>query len=158
MKHSKNRILTTHAGRLDGPPEYREMSQALLAGRPVDTDTLKPRLRTALVDVIRRQSVAGIDILSDGELGKTGFGIGYYGRRLSGLATRKLKPGEPPFMTLQTGERMEFAEFYKDLVFMPAPAERAICSGPIAYIGQQEIEADLEFFHAALAEANVKPE
>jgi hypothetical protein len=92
MKHSTDRILATHAGRLDG---------------------------AGIADVLRKQAEAGIDIVSDGELGKIGFGgIGYYGRRMSGLSTRKLKPGEPAFMALDTGERLEFADFYKQLPFM----------------------------------------
>jgi 5-methyltetrahydropteroyltriglutamate--homocysteine methyltransferase len=158
MKHSSDRILTTHAGRLEGPPEYRAMTTALMAGQSVDADAMKSQLRGALVDVIRKQAAAHVDILSDGELAKTGFGIGYYGKRLSGLTTRKLEAGEPAYMTLQTGERMEFADFYKELVFLPAPAERAVCSGPIAYIGQQAVANDLASFRAALAEAGVQPE
>src|SRR5579864_4449476 len=163
MKRSTDRILTTHAGRLDGPADYQEMMRSLLSGGAsggaVDASTIRPRVRSAITDVIRKQANAGIDVISDGELGKIGFGgIGYYGRRLSGLATRKLKPGEPPFMALQTGERLEFADFYKDLNFMASTNERAICSGPLAYIGQQEVEQDLADFRAALTEANARPE
>ena len=55
--------------------------------------------------VIRKQVDAGIDIISDGELGKVGFGFPYYGRRLSGLATRKVNPGETGWMGGNTGER-----------------------------------------------------
>jgi 5-methyltetrahydropteroyltriglutamate--homocysteine methyltransferase len=157
MKRSTDRILTTHAGRLDGPPEYREMSKTLQSGGSFDAASFVPRVRAGIVDVIRKQAEAGIDIVSDGELGKIGFGgLAYYGRRLSGLSTRKLKPGEAPFMALATGERIEFAAFYKDLQFMQAPSERAICSGPISYIGQEEIKRDLELFRATLAEAKVK--
>jgi 5-methyltetrahydropteroyltriglutamate--homocysteine methyltransferase len=159
MKRSTNRILTTHAGRLDGPAELREMTMAIMSGRSTDVAQLLPRIRTAMVDVVRRQSEAGIDVVSDGELGKLGFGgITYYGRRLSGLATRKLKAGEAPFMALNTGERLEFAEFYRDLNFLPAPPERAICNGPVSYIGQQEVQRDLEFFKAALNESGAKVE
>jgi 5-methyltetrahydropteroyltriglutamate--homocysteine methyltransferase len=167
MKHSTDRILTTHAGRLDGPPDYQEMMRSLMsagtssgtAGAAVDVSTIRPRVRSAITDVIRKQANAGIDVISDGELGKMGFGgIGYYGRRLSGLTTRKLKPGESAFMALQTGERLEFADFYKDLPFMASPTERAICSSPISYIGQEEVKQDLADFRTALAEANVQPE
>jgi 5-methyltetrahydropteroyltriglutamate--homocysteine methyltransferase len=159
MKHSTDRILTTHAGRLDGPRELMESSMAIMSGRSADMASLLPRVRSAMVEVVRKQADAGIDVVSDGELGKTGFGgIGYYGRRLSGLSTRKLKAGEAPFMALGTGERIEFADFYKDLQFMPAPSERAICSGPICYIGAEEVKRDLEFFRGALAEANTRPE
>jgi 5-methyltetrahydropteroyltriglutamate--homocysteine methyltransferase len=159
MKRSTDRILTTHAGRLDGPPDYREMQKTLQSGGSFDVISFVPRVRAGIVDVIRKQAEAGIDIISDGELGKIGFGgLAYYGRRLSGLSTRKLKPGEAPFMALATGERIEFAEFYKDLQFMQGPPERAICSGLISYIGQEEIKRDLELFKATLAEANVRVE
>ena len=157
MKHSTERILTTHAGRLDGPPDYREMMMGMMSGQGVDLEALKPRIRSAIADVLRKQAEAGIDIVSDGELGKAGFGIGYYGRRLSGLSTRKPKPGESAFMTLRTGERMEFADFYAQLPFMAPTAERAIVSGPIAFTGDAEVAADLETFRAALAESGTKP-
>lgn len=159
MKHSTDRILTTHAGRLDGPPDLREMTMGMMVKGSLDFAALLPKVRSAMVDVVRKQAEAGVDVISDGELGKIGFGgIGYYGRRLSGLSTRKLKPGEAPFMAMATGERLEFADFYKELPFLPAPEERAVCSGPVKYIGHEEVKRDLEFFKAALAEANIKAE
>lgn len=159
MKRSTNRILTTHAGRLDGPPDYQEIMRSMMSGGAVDRSALRPRVRKAIVDVVQKQTGAGIDVISDGELGKIGFGgIGYYGRRLSGLSSRKLKPGEAPFMALETGERLEFADFYKDLNFMATPDERAVCSGPITYIGQDEVKQDLQEFRTALADAKVQPE
>lgn len=159
MKRSTNRILTTHAGRLDGPRELTEITRDIVSGRALDIQKLMPLIRSGIVDVARKQAAAGIDVISDGELGKIGFGgVAYYGRRLSGLGSRKLKPGEAPYMALKTNERIEFAEFYKELQFMPAPPERAICNGPVKYIGHEEVKRDLEFFKAALAEANVKAE
>jgi 5-methyltetrahydropteroyltriglutamate--homocysteine methyltransferase len=158
VKHSTQRILTTHAGRLDGPAEYRQAMAEMMSGQKFDLDVLKPKLQSAIIDVLRRQADAGIDIVSDGELGKVGFGIGYYGRRLSGLSTRPLKPGESAIMTLQTGERQEFAEFYRELPFFNALPERAIVSGPIQYIGAQEMANDVASFKSALAASGVKPE
>ena len=61
-------------------------------------------------------------------------------------------------MALQTNERVEFADFYRDLQFIPAPSERAICNGPVRYIGQDEIRKDLATFSSAQLEANAKPE
>jgi 5-methyltetrahydropteroyltriglutamate--homocysteine methyltransferase len=159
MKHSTDRILTTHAGRLDGTPEYHEMTMAMMSGKPVDIEAFQPMVRSGIVDVLRKQAAAGIDVVSDGELGKIGFGgIAYYGRRLSGLSTRQLKTGEAAFMALQTGERIEFADFYRELPFMGSPPDRAVCSGPIKYIGQEAVKHDLEVFRAAFAEAGVKAE
>src|SRR5207248_2364270 len=152
MKKSTDRILTTHAGRLDGPPDLMQMTRDVMAGRLVDLQQFQSELRNGISYVVRKQAEAGIDVISDGEVAKFGFGsLAYYGRRLSGLATRALKPGEAPFMALQTNERIEFAEFYKDLQFVPAPSERAICSGPITYIGQEEIKRDLEQFKTVCA-------
>jgi len=156
MKRSSERILTTHAGRLDGPPELRAKTGEVLMGRSPDLDSLKPMVRSAMTEIVRQQAGAGIDVVSDGELGKLGFGYPYYGRRLAGLGIRPLKPGESGWMGHGSGERKEFADFYKELGFMPSPMERAICNGPISYIGQAEVESDIENFKAALAEAKVR--
>ena len=159
MRRSDHRILTTHAGRLDGPPELMKLSRDVMAGHVADVNALRPAVQRGIVDVIRRQAGAGVDVISDGEVGKFGFGsLTYYGRRLSGLTTRPLKPGEAPFMALETNERIEFAEFYKDLQFLPSPSERVVCSGAVTYIGQQEIQTDIQLFKSALTESNVRPE
>src|SRR5712691_11592309 len=109
MKRSTDRILTTHAGRLDGPPELREMAAPMRSGASFDAAALGSKLQSAIVWVLRKQAEAGVDIISDGELGKLGFGLGYYGRRLTELISRKVSPGEPAWMSLRTGERIEFA-------------------------------------------------
>ena len=159
MKRSSDRILTTHAGRLDGPADLREMTRAVQTGRSADLPAVMSRVPSAMAEIIRKQAEAGIDIVSDGELGKIGFGFTYYGRRLSGLTTRPVAPGEIGWMGQNTGERKEFDEFYLDLNFEAFfPKERVICSGPIAYIGQEEVKRDLQLFKTALAESNAKVE
>jgi 5-methyltetrahydropteroyltriglutamate--homocysteine methyltransferase len=157
MKRSSDRILTTHAGRLDGPPEMRDLAMAVMTGRSSDLDAVMPHVRGAMTQILHKQAEAGIDIVSDGELGKLGFGVAYYGRRLSGLATRKLKPGESGWMGHGSGERTEFADFYKELGFMPEPLERAVCNGEIRYIGPEQVRNDIEMFKAALRAANTNP-
>jgi 5-methyltetrahydropteroyltriglutamate--homocysteine methyltransferase len=158
MKRSTHRILTTHAGRLDGPPDLRAAAGELMSGRSSNLEALKPKIQAGMTEIVRRQTDAGIDVISDGELGKLGFGFTYYGKRLAGLGTRKIKPGEAGWMGQGSGERAEFADFYKELGFMPPATERAICNGPISYIGQQEVNNDVNLFKAALKESGVKPE
>jgi 5-methyltetrahydropteroyltriglutamate--homocysteine methyltransferase len=119
---------------------------------------MQPLVRSAMTEIVRQQTDAGIDIISDGELGKLGFGHPYYSRRLAGLSIRPLKPGESGWMGHGSGERAEFADFYKELGFMPSPMERAICSGPIKYIGQAEVQTDIATFKAALAESGARVE
>src|SRR5215468_5770552 len=159
MKRSTDRILTTHAGRLDGPPELMQITRDLMTGRHVDPETLKLQMRSGIVDVIRKQVQAGIDVISDGELSKFGFGgLAYYGRHLSGLASRPLKTGEAPIMAMQTNERLEFAEFYREMEFLPIPAERAVCNGAVMFIGREEIERDIELLRSTLVETGANPE
>ncbi|HLH32652.1 MAG TPA: hypothetical protein VKY31_15740, partial [Terriglobia bacterium] len=113
MKRSTERILTTHAGRLDGPPELMQMTRELMGGKTFERPVMDSAMRTGIDHVIRKQTEAGIDVISDGEVTKFGFGsLAYYGKRLSGLTTRPLKSGEAPYMAMQTNERIEFAEFY----------------------------------------------
>jgi 5-methyltetrahydropteroyltriglutamate--homocysteine methyltransferase len=157
MKASSNRILTTHAGRLDGPPEFRSLGRALFTGTLPDMAALQAAVRPAMVDVVRRQTASGIDVISDGEIGKIGFGLAYYGKRLTGLSSRAVKPGEPGWMSARTGERIEFADFYSEMPW-PTPTERVVVSGAIKYIGQQEVQRDLELFRDVLAEAGVTPQ
>jgi 5-methyltetrahydropteroyltriglutamate--homocysteine methyltransferase len=158
MKRSTHRILTTHAGRLDGPPDLRAATGELMSGRSSNLEALKPKIQAGMTEIVRGQAGAGIDVISDGELGKLGFGFAYYGKRLAGLGTRKIKPGEAGWMGQGSGERAEFADFYKELGFMPPATERAICNGPISYIGQQEVNNDVNLFKAALKESGVEPE
>ncbi|HEX5420790.1 MAG TPA: cobalamin-independent methionine synthase II family protein [Gammaproteobacteria bacterium] len=157
MKRSTERMLTTHAGRLEGPPAFRQLTGSPLERRILDPAALEPQLHDAAVWVLRQQTAAGIDVVSDGEVGKLGFGLAYYGRRLTGLASRKLGENEPGWMSQRTGERIEFADFYKDMGWL-APAERVVCSGPIRYIGEDEIAKDLGRYKAALSEAEVQVE
>jgi 5-methyltetrahydropteroyltriglutamate--homocysteine methyltransferase len=159
MKRSIHRILTTHAGRLDGPPELMEMTRQIIAGHEFAPQELGSRMRSGIAHVIRKQVNAGIDVISDGEVAKFGFGgLAYYSRRLSGLVSRPLKTGEAPFMAMQTNERLEFAEFYKEMEFLPVSEKRSICNGPVRYIGQEEIKSDIELFTSTLTETGAKSE
>jgi 5-methyltetrahydropteroyltriglutamate--homocysteine methyltransferase len=157
MKRSTQRILTTHAGRLEGPPKLRKLTGTVRERRDVDPDEVEPLLSDAVVYVLRKQAEAGIDVVSDGELGRHGYGLAYYGRRLSGLTSRKVKEGEAAWMSQRTGERLEFAEFYEDLGWK-GPTERIVCTGPVTYVGDEEMPKHIEAFREALAAADVRVE
>src|SRR2546423_10833601 len=96
-----NRILTTHAGRLDGPPALRALLKASRSGA-VDMEKAAVLVPAAIGDLVRRQKEAGLDIVGDGELGQLGYGMSYYGKRLSGMVARNVAPCEPRLMSLHT--------------------------------------------------------
>ncbi len=157
MRRSTDRILTTHVGRLDGPPEMRSLVQAFRAGKPIDTGALTALLPAATAFVVRKQREAGIDVISDGEVGAIGYGLAHYGQRLSGLSARAAGPDDPAWMTLRTGERIEFADFYREYSWV-APAERVVVSGPIAFVGHEVVKKEIAIFQQTLKEAGAPVE
>jgi 5-methyltetrahydropteroyltriglutamate--homocysteine methyltransferase len=164
VKRSSDRILTTHAGRLSGSKELQEATRRIQAGEVTNMDEAMPLVRRDMAEVIRRQAETGIDIASDGELGKIGFGLAYYGRRLTGLGTRPVREGEAASMSAGTGERIEFKEFYDELRFgggainRDGTPQRIIVNGPITYIGQDEVKSDIELHQRALTESGARIE
>ena len=157
MKRSSGRILTTHVGRLDGPPDMRSLIQSFRTGGAVDTVALAALVPSATAFVLRRQIEAGVDLVSNGEVGAIGYGIAHYGKRLTGLTARKVTPDDPAWMSLHTGERLEFAEFYKDFSWV-MPGERVVVTGDIAFIGAGEVQRDIDAFKAALKDAGKTPD
>ena len=69
--HNTDRILTTHVGSLVRPPEFRRILEARRDGGPFDQAEYERVLRQSVIDVVRNQADAGIDIVSDGEFGKS---------------------------------------------------------------------------------------
>jgi 5-methyltetrahydropteroyltriglutamate--homocysteine methyltransferase len=107
--------------------------------------------------VVRQQAEAGIDVPSDGEFGKSISWAQYALTRLSGFERRPIKlEAANPFK--RGADRTQFADFYAELDKNEAVATtmEAICTGPIAYNGQAELQRDIDNFKAALK--NVKVE
>src|SRR5205807_9953231 len=73
MKHSTERILTTHCGSLPRPKELLDLMKARAGGEAVDADTYGARVRGAVADIVRQQVQSGVDVVTDGEQSKTSF-------------------------------------------------------------------------------------
>jgi 5-methyltetrahydropteroyltriglutamate--homocysteine methyltransferase len=153
MKRSTARILTTHVGSLIRPPALIEFLRAQQERKPVDEAAFAQCLTASVAEVVRRQAEAGVDVVSDGEFGKTISWSQYALERLSGFERRPLKAGANPFA--RGADRTRFAEFYAELDARDAPATQseAACIGPIAYTGQAALQRDIDNLHAALAKA-----
>ncbi len=82
MSHGTSRILTTHVGSLIRPPELLALIEAKQDGTPVDDAVFADRLRQSVADIVHQQAAVGIDIVSDGEFGKTGSWSRYVVERL----------------------------------------------------------------------------
>src|SRR5216684_4801877 len=156
MKRSTERILTTHVGSLIRPPALQEFLRLRQAGRPFDRHAYDECLAGAVAEVVRQQAAAGVDVVSDGEFGKSISWSQYALERLSGFERRPVKPGANPFQ--RGADRQKFAEFYAELDAREEPATRteSVCVGSIAYTGEAELERDIANLKAALENAKVE--
>jgi 5-methyltetrahydropteroyltriglutamate--homocysteine methyltransferase len=156
MKRSVDRILTTHVGSLIRPQPLQEFLRAKQASKPFDLQAYDHCLTRSVADVVRRQAEAGIDVVSDGEFGKSISWSQYVLERLSGFERRPVKPGGNPFQ--RGADRERFAEFYAELDAHEEVATRtdSVCVGSIDYTGQAELQRDIENFKAALKGVNVE--
>jgi len=155
MKRSTERILTTHVGSLIRPPALQEFLRAKQAGKPYDAAAYHRCLKESVAAVVHQQAEVGVDVISDGEFGKSISWSQYVLERLSGFERRPIKPGANPFT--RGVDREQFAEFYAELDAREGVATtvEAVCVGPIAYTGQKELQRDIDNFKAALQTVNV---
>ena len=157
MKRSSERILTTHVGSLIRPPKLQEFLRAKQGGKPYDEQGFQKCLSDSVAEVVKQQEDAGIDVVSDGEFGKSISWAQYALTRLSGFERRSIKTDAAnPFK--RGADRTKFAEFYEELDEKQAVSTttEAICTGPISYVGNDELERDIRNFKTALAKVKVE--
>ena len=156
MKRSSERILTTHVGSLIRPPELQAFLRAKQNGEPLDARAYQACLTKSVAEVVQKQVQAGVNVVSDGEFGKSISWSQYVLERLSGFERRPVKPGANPFQ--RGADRQKFAEFYAELDAREEPATRteSVCVGSIAYTGEAELERDIANLKAALENAKVE--
>jgi 5-methyltetrahydropteroyltriglutamate--homocysteine methyltransferase len=158
MRTSSERILTTHVGSLIRPAALQEIMRAKQARRSYDAAAYESCLKDAVAEVVRRQGQIGIDVVSDGEYGKSISWNQYIIERMSGFALRPNPPG-PGGRSGDPGlDRNRFKEFYAELDARDPPANpnTVVCVGPVAYTGQAELARDIANFKTALAAARVE--
>jgi methionine synthase II (cobalamin-independent) len=159
LKRSETRILTTHVGSLIRPPELVEIGKAVhgdVSNQSPGGATAERRYRGALeratVDVVRRQVDAGIDIVNDGEYGKSSWS-NYVLERLTGFEPRSDRLFEAVWLGR---DRIRFREFMQ--VEFPRAVTGSsghVCVGPISYRGHESIQRNVADAKAAFAAAAV---
>ena len=159
MNRSSNRILTTHVGSLIRPPRLLELAQAQQKGETVDAQIYEQCLAGSVAEVVRRQAQAGVDIVNDGEFGKSTSWSLYTLKRVSGFELRLIRTGADPFA--RGADRERFKEFYAELeggndhTWSNVTKSEAVCVGPVKYTGLGELQRDIDNLKAALQSVNV---
>jgi 5-methyltetrahydropteroyltriglutamate--homocysteine methyltransferase len=148
MLRSTERFLTTHTGSLPRPDDLIRMMFAKEDGVPVDAEALDARVRSAIGEMVQRQTEAGVDIINDGEMSKPSYAT-YVKDRLEGFGG--------------TGNTFVF----QDLVNFPKSAERVFgdpgrrkrktpaCNAPISVRDTRSPKVDVENLTAAAAGAKI---
>jgi 5-methyltetrahydropteroyltriglutamate--homocysteine methyltransferase len=157
MKRSDDRILTTHVGSLIRPKDLQDFLRLKQAGKPYDEAAYRACLRQSVAGVVKRQAEAGVDVVSDGEFGKSISWSQYVLERLSGFERRPIRTETAnPFK--RGADRERFSEFYAELDAQDGVATTmdSVCVGPIAYTGQALLQRDIDNFKAALKGAAVE--
>jgi 5-methyltetrahydropteroyltriglutamate--homocysteine methyltransferase len=143
VKRSTERILTTHTGSLPRPPRVVELMRAEQEHPGARATELADAVCDAVTEVVAKQVACGLDVINDGEQGRTDYTT-HVKDRLTGFDG----PSSPP---LGTGEP-DFPELSAMLAYFASPFQhRPACSGPVAWKDFAAVEADIARACAATA-------
>ena len=126
MARDADRILTTHVGSLVRPPKLVEYIDAMERGLAVNQTAFDELLQQSIDEVVRRQQLAGIDIVSDGEFGKFRSWNFYVLARLGGIEEREIIESQGG-----SRDRQLFPEFYAEYF----PTQKLPKRGTVVTVG-----------------------
>ena len=144
MQRSTEGFLTTHTGSLPRPEDLIRSMYAKEEGVPVDPTALGARVRSAVAEVVGKQSAAGIDLVNDGEMSKPSYAT-YVKDRLAGFG------GTGNTFVYQ--DLAEFPNLQKRVFGDPGRSRRKTpaCNGPISVRDPGAARADVDNLKTALA-------
>src|SRR5277367_3842494 len=135
MKRSTDRILTTHTGSLPRSAKVVELLLAEQNNPGARKAELNAAVREAIAHVVQKQIEYGIDIINDGEQGRTDYTV-HVLDRLTGFAGESTPP-------LGTGDE-EFPELAQLLTHFASPFQhRPSCTGAVNWKDWAAAEADI---------------
>ncbi|HRK17434.1 MAG TPA: cobalamin-independent methionine synthase II family protein [Hyphomicrobiaceae bacterium] len=150
MRHSTDRILTTHVGSLPRPQVVVDQLFAEDQGQSVDRAKYEQVMTDAVDDVVRKQVSAGIDVVSDGEMSKISYAT-YIRHRLTGFEIGEMPRATP----LDLDDFPEYKDRLAKLGGTPK-YHRPICCGPIKVKDLSALKTDIENLKNAAAAAGAQ--
>ena len=140
-----NRILTTHTGSLPRTPKVVELLLAEDRDPGARSAELRQAVREAVEHVVAKQVECGLDIINDGEQGRTDYTV-HVMQRLTGYDG----PSAPP---MGTGDE-EFPELAQLLKQFASPFQhRPACNGPVDWKDWPAAQADIDLAKQVLKAA-----
>ena len=152
MKRSETRILTTHVGSIPRPPQLRELAET--AGQSPDKKQLyEDTLRGCVAEIVKMQAKVGIDIVNDGEFGKSSW-ANYILERITGFERR---PNQLRPVYWLGRDRDRFPEVMAtEFPYLSGGVATEACIGPIEYRDRSNIDRDIANLRAALRFVHVE--
>jgi 5-methyltetrahydropteroyltriglutamate--homocysteine methyltransferase len=146
MKRSTDRILTTHTGSLPRTARVVELMLAEQSKPGTRKAELRAAVREAIGHVVQKQIECGIDIVNDGEQGRTDYTV-HVLDRLAGFAGETTPP-------LGTGDE-EFPELAQLLTQFASPFQhRPACTGEVTWKDWAAAQADIDMSKDVMKGAN----
>jgi len=146
MKRSTDRILTTHTGSLPRTAKVVELLLAEQKTRGARKAELDAAVREAIAHVVARQIECGVDIVNDGEQGRTDYTV-HVLDRLAGFEGESTPP-------LGTGDA-EFPELAQLLTHFASPFQhRPSCTGEVTWKDFAAAQADIDLSRDVMTGAN----
>jgi 5-methyltetrahydropteroyltriglutamate--homocysteine methyltransferase len=149
MKRSIDAIVTTHTGSLPRPDDLVDLLYAPENDDAFDPAALNARVRCAVAESVRQQIETGIDVVNDGEMSKVSYST-YVHARLSGFDSHVQVQRHP---RADAAAFPRYAEWNAKQQQGAARIKRYACTGPVSYVGDKELEADIDNLKSALATA-----
>jgi 5-methyltetrahydropteroyltriglutamate--homocysteine methyltransferase len=142
VKRSESKILTTHTGSLPRSPAHQDVLLVREEQRAFDQNAMDASIREAVAEVVKMQTDTGIDVINDGEQGRSQYAT-YVKERLSGYeGAWKVQAWD----RLDDRDFPEYAEVRpKGSQLMPQP----VCTGPIAWTDFDAVHKDIDNLKAA---------
>jgi 5-methyltetrahydropteroyltriglutamate--homocysteine methyltransferase len=152
MKRSEKRILTTHVGSIVRPQRLRELTPGARESAE-NRKRYEQALRESVAEVVKMQAQAGIDIVNDGEFGKSSW-ANYILERTTGFEHRAndIRPIQWLGRDLERFPEVMAAEFPTMKNGMPTEA----CVAPIQYGDHASIDRDIRNLKDALKSVKVE--
>jgi 5-methyltetrahydropteroyltriglutamate--homocysteine methyltransferase len=148
MKRSTSHILTTHTGSLPRPREHQELLRLREERRSFDPRTFAAGVSAAVADVVQQQIAIGLDVINDGEQGRSQYAA-YVKERLSGFEGESLIRGRP---RLGDADFPDYVATHQSSTSLPQPA----CTGPIVCKDREAIQQDISNLKAAVGPRQVE--
>jgi 5-methyltetrahydropteroyltriglutamate--homocysteine methyltransferase len=153
MKRSEKRILTTHVGSLVRTPELKAGAQPRTGGFAEIDASYLDTVKRATAEVVKKQAAIGLDVISDGEYGKSSWSA-YVLDRMIGFEYRpnQLRPVEWLGRDLERFPDAIRREMPSALTGRPTEA----CIGPVEYRDRTAIRRAIGNFESALSSVKVE--